>query len=139
VRRLVIGLILAAVTAGCTAQASRPAATATTPAPPPDPHTTAALLQIATAFNNNYDTGRYGATYDRWDARSQAIITRADYIKRHTECPAGPRQPAWKAQPPGPAAPGWCTTTSAARSCVTTGSTSTAAGYSTSYSATPAQ
>ena len=64
-RRLVIMLILAAVTAGCTAQASRTAATAAMPAAPPDPHTTAALLQIATAFNNNYDTGRYGAAYDR--------------------------------------------------------------------------
>jgi hypothetical protein len=91
VRRLVITLVLAAVTAGCTAYASRPAATAATPAPPPDPPTTAALLQIATAFNNSYDTGRYGAAYDRWDARSQAIITRADYIQRHTECPTGPQ------------------------------------------------
>lgn len=101
-RRLVIILILAAVTAGCTAQASRTAATAATPAAPPDPNTTAALLQIATAFNNNYDTGRYGAAYDRWDARSQAIITRADYIKRHTECPTGPQTARVESATPGP-------------------------------------
>ena len=27
--------------------------------------------------------------YARWDARSQAIITRADYIRRHKDCPSG--------------------------------------------------
>jgi hypothetical protein len=31
--------------------------------------------------------------YARWDARSQAIITRADYIRRHTGCPSGPQVP----------------------------------------------
>ena len=56
---------------------------------PPDPHTAAALLKIATAFNHDYDTGDYGPVYARWDARSQAIITRADYIQRHKDCPAG--------------------------------------------------
>ena len=35
------------------------------------------------------DTGDYGPVYTRWDARSQAIITRADYIKRHKDCPGG--------------------------------------------------
>jgi len=25
--------------------------------------------------------------YARWDARSQAIITRADYLRRHEDCP----------------------------------------------------
>ena len=91
VRRLVITLVLAAVTAGCTAHPSRPAAPATAPAAAHDPHTTAALLKIAAEFNSNYDSGRYGPAYDRWDARSQAIITRADYIQRHTDCPAGPQ------------------------------------------------
>lgn len=74
--RLVIAIALAAVTAGCTAPTSRSAAPAPT-ASPRDPHTTAALLQIATTFNNDYNTGRYGPAYDRWDARSQAVITRA--------------------------------------------------------------
>jgi hypothetical protein len=56
---------------------------------PPDPHTAAALLKIATAFNHDYDTGDYGPVYARWDARSQAIITKADYIQRHQDCPSG--------------------------------------------------
>ncbi len=50
----------------------------------------AALLRIAQVFNTDYDRGRYGAVYDRWDARSQAIISRAGYIQRHLECPTGP-------------------------------------------------
>ena len=56
---------------------------------PLDSHTPSALLKIATAFNHDYDTGDYGPVYTRWDARSQAIITRADYIKRHKDCPSG--------------------------------------------------
>ena len=40
-------------------------------------------------FNHDYDTGDYGPVYTRWDARSQAIITRADYIRRHRDCPSG--------------------------------------------------
>src|SRR2546430_5452908 len=73
--------------AGCAAGMTHPAAS---PAPlPPDPHTAAALLKIAAAFNHEYDTGDYGPVYTRWDARSQAIITRADYIKRHKDCPSG--------------------------------------------------
>jgi hypothetical protein len=84
----------ALLTAGCstgtsdgTGTASQPPSPATLP---PDQRTTAALLQVATAFNNNYDDGRYGPAYDRWDARSQAIISRADYVRRHQECPSGP-------------------------------------------------
>jgi hypothetical protein len=71
--------------AGCTAAAGRPARP---PAPlPPDQRTAAALLKIATAFNNDYDNGDYGPVYARWDARSQAILAKADYIERHRECP----------------------------------------------------
>jgi hypothetical protein len=74
---------------GCTASTSHPAAS---PAPlPPDLHTAAALLKIAATFNHDYDTGNYGPVYARWDPRSQAIITRADYIKRHKDCPSGPQ------------------------------------------------
>jgi hypothetical protein len=73
--------------AGCTAGTAHPAAS---PAPLPlDPHTPSALLKIATAFNHDYDTGDYGPVYTRWDARSQAIISRADYIRRHKDCPTG--------------------------------------------------
>ena len=55
---------------------------------PPDPHTASALLKIATAFNHDYDTGDYGPVYARWDARSQAILARADYLRRHKDCPS---------------------------------------------------
>jgi hypothetical protein len=81
-RGLFVAIAVAAVVllaAGCTAGAGHPAAS---PAPlPPDPHTTSALPKIATAFNHDYDAGDYGPVYGRWDARSQAIITRADYIR----------------------------------------------------------
>ena len=73
--------------AGCTAGAGHAAAPVASL--PPDPHTAAALLKIAAVFNHNYDTGDYGPVYARWDARSQAIITRADYIRRHQDCPGG--------------------------------------------------
>jgi len=73
--------------AGCTAAAGHPVRS---PAPlPPDQRTAAALLKIATAFNNDYDNGDYGPVYARWDARSQAIIAKADYIRRHKECLGG--------------------------------------------------
>ena len=42
-------------------------------------------------FNHDYDTGDYGPVYTRWDARSQAIITRADYVRRHRDCSSGSR------------------------------------------------
>ena len=86
VRRLLTATAMATAlfAASCTASTGHPAA----PAPlPPDRHTVSALLKIAAAFNHDYDTGDYGPVYTRWDARSQAIITRADYIKRHKDCP----------------------------------------------------
>ena len=88
--RLLIAIALSAVAllaAGCSSGSAHRAAS---PSPlPPDPHTAAALLAIARSFNHDYDTGDYGPVYARWDARSQAIITRADYIKRHKDCPSG--------------------------------------------------
>jgi hypothetical protein len=76
------------VAVGCGAGTSHPAGS---PAPlPPDPRTSAALLRIAAAFNHDYDTGHYGPVYARWDARSQAIISRAGYIARHKDCPGPP-------------------------------------------------
>jgi hypothetical protein len=88
--RLVPIVVAAAalLAAGCTANPGHPAASSP-PRSRPDPHTAAALLSIATTFNHDYDTGNYGPVYARWDARSQAIITRADYIKRHKDCPSG--------------------------------------------------
>jgi hypothetical protein len=74
------GAATALLVVGCTASAASLS---------PDPHTAAALLKVAATFNHDYDTGDYGPVYARWDARSQAIITRADYIQRHKECPGG--------------------------------------------------
>jgi hypothetical protein len=90
VRRLIVAITVAVVAlfaAGCTAGTGHPAASLA--ALPPDLHTAPALLKIAAAFNHDYDTGDYRPVYARWDARSQAIIARADYIKRHEECPGG--------------------------------------------------
>ena len=93
---------MALFAAGCTAT------TAHAPSPaaslPPDPPTGPTLLTIAAAFNHDYDTGGYGLVYARWDARSQAIITRADYIQRHRDCPGGshPLSRTESASPGGP-------------------------------------
>ena len=87
-RMIVVGA-MALLMAGCSASSGNPAAS---PSPlPPDPHAAAALLAIARSFNHDYDTGDYGPVYARWDARSQAIITRADYLKRHKDCTGGPQ------------------------------------------------
>jgi hypothetical protein len=106
-------LIVAAVgaaalfVAGCTAGTGHPAASAHSAAPtaslPPDQRTASALLKIATVFNHDYDTGDYGPVYARWDARSQAIISRAGYIRRHHDCPAAPHVPSQtECASPGP-------------------------------------
>jgi hypothetical protein len=87
----VAGVAVALLAAGCTAGTGQTAAPAASL--PPDPHTAAALLKIATVFNHDYDTGDYGPVYARWDARSQAIITRADYIRRHRDCRDGSQVP----------------------------------------------
>jgi hypothetical protein len=81
---------------------AQPGATAAT-RQSPDPRTAAALTRIAQAFNNNYDTNHDGPVWDRWDARSQAIITRAEYIRRHAECATAPQGPAHvESATPGP-------------------------------------
>ena len=98
VRLLITAAAAAAVllAGGCTAgQSHDAAAPGRSPASlPADPQTATALLKIATAFNNEYGSGDYGPVYARWDARSQAIISEADYIRRHQECPGSPQPPA---------------------------------------------
>jgi hypothetical protein len=87
--------------AGCTASTGHTAVSA--PPLPPDPRTTSALLKIATAFNNEYDSGDYAPVYARWDARSQAIITKAEYVRRHEQCPSAPQAAAQvESASPGP-------------------------------------
>ena len=101
-------LLLAAVSA-CSAparhDASAPSSPRGTPAtsPSPDPKTAAALIRIAQVFNTDYGNNIDGPVWDRWDARSQAVISRADYIRRHVECSAGPQPPAHvESATPGP-------------------------------------
>jgi hypothetical protein len=85
VRRLLIATAVAAalLAAGCTSSSSHAAASSASL--PPDPHTGAALLKIAAAFNHDYDTGDYEPVYTRW------MCTQADYIRRHKDCPSGPQ------------------------------------------------
>jgi hypothetical protein len=95
-------LLLVTVTAltACSPTAHRAAATQTRPAatrtarPSPDPETAAALVRIAQVFNNDYGRNDDGPVWDRWDARSQAVIPRAEYIRRHAECATAPPGPA---------------------------------------------
>jgi hypothetical protein len=69
----------------------------------PDPKTAAALVRTAQVFNNDYDHNTDGPVWDRWDARSQAVITRAEYIRRHGECATAPQEPAHvESAVPGP-------------------------------------
>lgn len=65
------------------------AQTHTIAAAPRDPKTMRALLHIARQFNIDYADNRAASVYDRWDARSQAVISRAAYIRRHRECRTG--------------------------------------------------
>ena len=83
----VVAGIVVFLVAGCAGGGGHPVASPT--ALPPDSHSAAALLKIAAGFNHDYDTGDYKAVYSRWDARSQAIISRTDYIARHKDCPSG--------------------------------------------------
>jgi F0F1-type ATP synthase membrane subunit c/vacuolar-type H+-ATPase subunit K len=99
------GVLMAGCSAGSgqgSGQVQGHAVTSAAPSPP-DPRTTSALLKIATVFNNDYDRGVYGPVYDRWDARSQAVITRAQYITRHRDCPSAPHAAALvESATPGP-------------------------------------
>ena len=92
--------VAAILCVGCTGHGTNPAARPSVSVR--DLHTRAALLKIATVFNNDYDGGVYGPVWDRWDARSQAIITRADYIRRHAECPDSPQSATVEDASPGP-------------------------------------
>lgn len=55
-----------------------------------DPQTTGALLAIAVKFNRDYSDNLDGPVWDRWDIASQAIISRSNYLRRHTECQTAP-------------------------------------------------
>jgi hypothetical protein len=94
-------LVIAALAAGCSASTAR-SNTRKDNLPPRDRDNVVALLRIAVTFNNDYDSGIYAPVYDRWDARSKAIIGRAEYIRRHTECPSAPATAHVEGARPGP-------------------------------------
>lgn len=103
-------LLAALALTACSSAADQPSPSHTSLVPTaaaelgPDPKTAAALLRIAQTFNNDYDNNNDGPVWDRWDARSQAVISRAEYIRRHAECATAPQGPARveKATPGGP-------------------------------------
>lgn len=82
-------VVFALVAAGCTSGARVPVSSPSK-ATAPDPETRQALLAIAVRFNDDYAANKDGLVYDRWDAASQAVITRSEYVKRHAECPTAP-------------------------------------------------
>ena len=92
-----VGVVSCSATPVATRQEPRPVAPL-----PRDPHTITALLTVARVFNDDYDRGVYGPVYDRWDARSKALISRAEYIRRHTECPTSPSATHVESAGPGP-------------------------------------
>jgi hypothetical protein len=84
VRLTSAAIAVSLLAAGCAGHVGRPVSRAR------DPRTAAALLRIATVFNADYAGGEYGPVYERWDARSRTVISRAEYIKRHRLCPPAP-------------------------------------------------
>jgi hypothetical protein len=58
------------------------------------PRNAETLMAVAQVFNDDYGHNNDGSVYDRWDARSRALITRPDYIRRHLECATAPKEPA---------------------------------------------
>lgn len=58
-----------------------------------DARTLAALIAAARTFNRDYGRNIDGPVWDRWDAASQALISRAEYVLRHRECDSAPHGP----------------------------------------------
>lgn len=81
--RVVVALGAALVLAGCAPGTVSGRASSEAP-------TRATLLHVATRFNDDYAANRDGPVYDRWDAVSRRLISRADYLRRHRECPTPP-------------------------------------------------
>lgn len=85
--------ILSALLGACggqtPARTHAPARTHTPTTTRRDPETARALLRIARQFNIDYADNRAASVYARWDARSQAILSRSAYIRRHGSCDTG--------------------------------------------------
>jgi hypothetical protein len=75
-------------TAGKTAASASPATTTTSLAPSADGVKAAAQVILA------YDSGgQWGTFWDQWDPASQALISRAEYIRRKAACPGATGSP----------------------------------------------
>ena len=83
---LVLGLLLggAALVYGMVALAGQTSSSITAQQ---NNMTTTALQVRATTLNTDYARNADGPVWDLFDPRSQAIITRADYVDRHQHCP----------------------------------------------------
>jgi len=115
-RRAAVALVAILALSGCSSSgagpssltSSAPAGSTSPPpvaAPPvaPERETAGQLLRVARVFNDEYGRNDDGPVYDRWDARSRAVISRADYIRRHLECATAPEAPAHvESARPGP-------------------------------------
>lgn len=106
---VILFLVLAVTACSSPAPARHAAAASTQPAavasaqPSPEPSTAAALVRIAQVFNTDYDHNDDRPVWDRWDARGQAVISSAEYIRRHAECATAPTAPAYvESAAPGP-------------------------------------
>ncbi len=60
-----------------------------TTSPPREP-SSARLVQVAQAFDDDYAANHDGAVWDRFDRASRSVISRASYIERHRRCPTAP-------------------------------------------------
>jgi len=55
-----------------------------------EPATSTELVRVATQFNHDYQFNIDGPVWDRFDPASRALISRANYVRWHQECPASP-------------------------------------------------
>lgn len=76
------------------------------PAPTsPEPKTASRLLAVASSFNREYAANDVAPVYARWDARSRSVISEAQYVLRHHECPSHPGTPVTESA--APSGDGW--------------------------------
>ena len=92
-----------AASAGLGACGTKPAPA--TARPSPEPRTARRLLAVASSFNRDYAANDVAPVYARWDARSRGVISEAQYVLRHRECPSHPGAPVTESA--APSGDGW--------------------------------
>lgn len=99
-------MLVVATLAGCTSSSTgRPGSgtRSTISTSAADAKTVPTLLRVAIAFNNDFGNNDDDPVYARWDARSQAIISEAEFVRRHKRCATAPQAPAHvQTAAPGP-------------------------------------